>query len=126
MARTLTAVNLMFALCLSAVFLSSDALAKDCGAEPINPPAIPDGEKVNRDQIVAARQSIIAYSEQVDTYLNCMDQRLIKLRSYMSKEAMQRWQEDSTKLSNQRTELQIAINKAIRAYRRRREAENNS
>lgn len=91
--------------------------AKDCGEQPMDKPPVPEGAKSNRAQITEARNRIIAFSEKIDTYLACQDKRFEMLGPYMTKEQRERFSEDLKKLSDIRRDLQIDINREIRAWR---------
>lgn len=100
---------------------ATDVTAQDrpthCGATPSNPPVVPDGSKATTDAILNARKSVLAYTDAVDAYIKCMESRARFIAPYMSKEQLTRYDEDMADLNNGLRELQISLNKAIRAYR---------
>lgn len=108
-------LSLVFA---AALFGSLPAMALDCGEPPIQQPAVPDGSNASADDIRSARDAVLAYSRSVDEYLTCMDQRAPDILPYLTKEQKVRWDEDLTKIHNERRDLQVKLNEAIRAYRR--------
>ncbi|WCL54994.1 hypothetical protein [Gimibacter soli] len=109
-----------FAFALLAVSLGAvPAAAENCGEPPLTVPSIPgDGGALTTDELRDARDTVIAYSNSVDAYLACMDERMVKLSPYMTKDQYARWTEDSNALHDGRRDLQIKLNEAIRAYRR--------
>jgi len=112
-----------FAFALFAVSLGMlPAAADSCGEPPLALPDVPtDGSHLTTDELRQARDAVIAYSNSVDAYLSCMDDRMVKLAPYMSKEQYARWTEDSNTLHDGRRELQVKLNEAIRSYRRAQE-----
>ncbi|GHF16982.1 hypothetical protein GCM10017044_09170 [Kordiimonas sediminis] len=107
-------------LALSVVFaatVSGSVSAEECGPQPIAKPTLPSGTNATPEQMRAARDSVISYSNNVDEWLTCMDRRIAKLSPFMTKEQRERWQEDSADIHNQRRDLQVQLNEAIREYR---------
>ena len=102
----------------AALMGSLPAAATDCGEPPMDQPPVPNGANASADDIREARDSVLAYSKKVDEYLSCMDQRSSDILPYLTKEQKLRWDEDLTKVHNDRRDLQIKLNEAIRAYRR--------
>ena len=99
------------------LFTATVAQADECGQQPDNMPSLPHGSAATSETIRIARDEVVAYSSDVDKWLACMDQRIAKLGPYMTKEQRQRWSEDSADVHNQRRELQVRLNEAIRSYR---------
>lgn len=98
--------------------VGTPVIAADCGEPPMDQISVPDGGGANADQIRDARNAIVAYSKRVDEYLSCMDQRAAKLLPYLTKDQQARWDEDLAAVHENRRQLQIKMNEAIRAYRR--------
>lgn len=111
----------------AAVFLlaASSALspvtAADCGEQPLEMPRIPTGNALTPDSIRTARDAVLAYSDKVDAYIACMDQNGLKVAAFMTKEQKARRQDDLSDLHNERRDLQLALNEAIREFRRSRQ-----
>ncbi len=101
-----------------AAMTSVSAHAKDCGQPPVDMPFVPGGEQASADDIRVARDLVLAYSNEVDAFINCMEQRTPLIAPYMTKDQITRRQEDLNDLHNDRRDLQIKLNEAIRAYRR--------
>lgn len=111
----------LLALVTGACLLAgSAASAADCGEPPLDMPFVPAGENATAEDIRAARSSVLAYSATVDEFIGCMERRTALVSPYMTKEQMERRQEDLNDLHNERRDLQIKLNEAIRAYRRLR------
>lgn len=109
-------------ICATALLLmASPAYAADCGEPPLDMPVVPKGETASAEDIREARDAVLAYSEQVDKYIACMDARGLKIAAFMTKEQKARRQDDLTDMHNERRDLQLALNEAIRQYRRQRE-----
>jgi hypothetical protein len=102
----------------AALTMSLPAAALDCGEPPMDQPPVPNGANATSDDIRDARDAVLGYSKRVDEYLSCMDQRAAVIVPYLTKEQKTRWDEDLTKVHNDRRDLQIKLNEAIRAYRR--------
>jgi hypothetical protein len=81
-------------------------------------PFVPSGDSISADAVRTARAAVLAYSSEVDKFIGCMEQRVNKVAPYMTKEQLARRQEDIDELHNQRRDLQIKLNEAIRALRR--------
>lgn len=111
--------NKIVATALLSATLSTATFAADCGEPPLGKLSLPTTTSIDSDNLNVARDRVINYSENVDTYMNCMDQRGRKLLPYMSKDQQTRWEEDLTKVHENRRELQIALNDLIRAYRKK-------
>lgn len=94
------------------------AQAADCGEPPLDMPRVPTGETASADDIREARTNVLAYSSSVDEFIACMEQRTALVSPYMTKEQIERRQDDLNNLHNDRRDLQIKLNEAIRAYRR--------
>lgn len=92
-------------------------LLEECGEPPIDRPTIPSGETLNAQGIRAARNAVVAYSETVDTYLQCMDRRNTILNRYMTETQRKQMNNDLAGLHDKRRELQLKMNDAIRAFR---------
>lgn len=97
--------------------MTSMVTADDCGEPPLDQPPVPASAQT-ADEIRDARDAVLSYSGKVDKYIACMDQRIVKFAPYMTKEQVARRQDDLNDLHNSRRELQLALNDAIRAYRR--------
>lgn len=102
--------------------LAATTAFADCGEAPTPTFTIPSGETANADEIRTIRADVLKYSEQVDAYLACMDRTGLKLLPWMTKEQQTRREEDLTNLHNNRREVQIALNDAIRTYRARQQS----
>ncbi|NVJ99460.1 MAG: hypothetical protein HWE25_15010 [Alphaproteobacteria bacterium] len=110
-------------LALACTLLGSVSVqGADCGEPPMAQPNVPEGSVANADQIRDARDAVLAYSQSVDKYLTCMDQRASKLMPYLTKDQQARWDEDLTAVHERRRDLQIKMNEAIRSYRRSRQS----
>ena len=99
------------------VLASLPAQAGDCGQPPLDMPTVPNGATASADDIRSARDLVLAYSATVDEFIGCMEQRTPLVAPYMTKEQIERRQEDLNDLHNERRDLQIQLNEAIRAYR---------
>lgn len=102
---------------VAATTMTSLVMADDCGEPPLDQPPVPASAQT-ADEIRDARDAVLSYSGKVDKYIACMDQRIVKFAPYMTKEQVARRQDDLNDLHNSRRELQLALNDAIRAYRR--------
>lgn len=100
------------------VVVANSAQAADCGEPPLDAPIVPSGDNISASQVRQARDAVLAYSGEVDKFIGCMDQRVVQVAPYMTKEQLARRQEDIDDLHNQRRDLQIKLNEAIRAFRR--------
>lgn len=105
--------------------MSVSAVAEDCGAPPMETPTLPSTVTITADTLKSARERTIAYSETVDTYMTCMDQRGRKLLPYLTKDQQTRWEEDLTEIHETRRQLQITLNDIIRAYRKQSDPNKN-
>ncbi len=103
-----------------AAALSSPALAADCGEPPLDIPQVPSGETATPEQMRQAREAVISYSDKVDTWLTCMDNRSTRLAQYMTREQRARLTEDLNQVHLDRQSLQRTLNVEIRAYRNAR------
>lgn len=92
------------------------AAAIDCGESPVRMPAIPDGTKSVREDMLAGVEAVKAYSDTVDAYLACKDERAMTVFQWMNEEQRARWNEDLDDLHQQRVELQRQMNEAIRVF----------
>ena len=92
---------------------------KDCGEPPYDAPVIPSADEADAKAIRAARDAVLAYSNQVDAYLECMDGRAAVLFTYMTEIQQTRFNNDLAAVHDGRRALQIKMNEAIRAYRDR-------
>lgn len=110
----------LFSVIAGLFLVALPAHAADCGEPPLDQPGVPDGAMANADQIRDARDAIVGYSQRVDAYLTCMDQRAATIMPYLTKEQKVRWDEDLAEVHEARRQLQIRMNEAIRAYRRSR------
>ena len=104
------------------VLMASPAYAADCGEPPIDMPVLPAGSTASAEDIRNARDAVLSYSATVDKYIACMDARGLKVAAFMTKEQKARRQDDLTDLHNERRDLQLALNEAIRDYRRQRQS----
>ncbi len=102
----------------AAAIVAVPAQAKDCGPPPLDVPVVPAGATASAEDIRTARNMVLSYSNKVDEFLGCMENRTSKFAPYMTKEQIARRQEDLNDLHNDRRDLQIQLNEAIRAYRR--------
>lgn len=100
-----------------AAAMTTTAIAEDCGEPPLDQPTVPETAQ-SADEIRTARDAVLAYSGEVDKYIECMDKRMAKFGPYMTKEQIARRQDDLNDLHNSRRDLQLALNDAIRSYRR--------
>ncbi|WP_262694219.1 hypothetical protein [Kordiimonas aquimaris] len=100
----------------------SPVIAADCGEQPLDMPKIPTGEALTAATIRTARDEVLAYSDKVDAYIACMDQNGLKVAAFMTKEQKARRQDDLSDLHNERRDLQLALNEAIREFRRSRQS----
>lgn len=100
------------------VLVAVPVQAKDCGQPPVDAPFVPSGETASAQDIRAARDLVLAFSGKVDEFISCMEQRSSLVTPYMTKEQIARRQEDLNELHNDRRDLQIKLNEAIRAFRR--------
>lgn len=98
--------------------LSIAGAASDCGAPPLDAPSLPSSSIITSDSLKSARNRTVSFSENVDTYMTCMDQQGRKLLPYLTKEQQARWEEDLTEVHENRRQLQIALNDLIRSYRK--------
>lgn len=92
------------------------AAAIDCGEPPLAMPAIPDGTRSVREDMLAGVDAVKAYSDKVDAYLACKDERAMTVFQWMNEEQRARWNEDLDDLHQQRVELQRQMNEAIRVF----------
>jgi len=109
--------NKLLGISLALAF-SSTAFAADCGEIPYDTPTVPSGETAAADEIRQARVSIVEFSNKVDAYLTCMDQRASSILPYLTKEQQTRWEEDLADLHEKRRDIQTQMNLAIRAFRK--------
>jgi len=109
----------LLGLSLALAFTSSAAFSADCGEAPYEQPPIPNGETADAEDIRKARVAVVTYSNKVDEYLTCMDQRAPRILPYLSKEQKVRWDEDLAEVHERRRELQTQMNQAIRAFRKK-------
>lgn len=98
--------------------LSIAAGATDCGEPPLDKINLPSASSVTADTLKEARNELVAFSDKVDAYMGCMDQRGRKLLPYLTKKQQARWEEDLTEVHENRRQLQIALNDLIRTYRK--------
>ena len=103
--------------------LSLSAVAADCGAPPLDQPQLPAASTLTTKTLKSARESTVEFSNDIDDYMSCMDQRGRKLLPYMTKEQQTRWEEDLTELHENRRQLQISLNDLIRNYRKQSSAQ---
>jgi len=96
----------------------SAALGVDCGEAPHAKLAIPNGDSAEAENIRVARVAVVAYSNEVDKYLTCMDGRASRILPYLTKEQKIRWDEDLAALHEKRREIQTEMNLAIREFRK--------
>ncbi len=106
----------VFSLALAAL-VALPAQAADCGQAPIDMPQVPNGATATAGDIRLARDRVLAYSATVDEFIACMERRATLVSPYMTKEQLTRRQEDLNDLHNERRDLQIKLNEAIRAFR---------
>ncbi len=105
------------------VLLAGPVLAAvDCGDPPMDEPAIPDGTRATRAEMLAAVKAVKAYSDAVDTYLKCKDERSLTVFQWMNEAQRTRWNEDLDRVHQRRVEVQRQMNEAIRLFNRTRDA----
>jgi hypothetical protein len=106
-----------------AIFTSSTVHAADCGEPPQEKPVLPSvSQNLTTEDIRSARNAVINYSGKVTNYLTCMDNWIVKLKPYMTKEQTTRFSDDTANLHEDRIELEQQMNEIIREYRRDRRA----
>lgn len=110
--------GLMLVIAAPLAFGGNAVLAADCGEAPQDTPIIPNGETATAADIRAARDAVIVFSNEVDEYLACMDERAPRILPFLTKEQKVRWDEDLAEVHERRRELQTQMNMAIRGYRR--------
>lgn len=103
-------------LSASTLAVGTAKAAPQCGEPPMTAPAIPDGTRVDRDAMLAGVNDVKAYSEQVDAYLSCKDERAVQVFQWMNEEQRARWEEDLNKIHEHRVEVQRQMNEAIRVF----------
>ncbi len=103
---------------IMAGFFSMSLQAADCGEPPEFVYKLPDGSGASAEDMQDARDRLMGYSEKVDGFITCMDQRGTLLKTYMTKEQQDRWEDDLNALHNQRRDYQLAFNEVIRTFRR--------
>lgn len=101
---------------LAAAIPAAGQTIVDCGDPPMKDPAIPEGSKANRAQMLEAVEAVKTYSAAVDEYLLCMDERAQTVFQWMTEEQRTRWNQDTTDLHNHRVEVQKTMNEAIRTF----------
>ena len=105
------------------MLLAGPALAAvDCGDPPMDEPAIPDGTHANRAEMLAAVNAVKAYSDAVDAYLKCKDERSLTVFQWMNEAQRTRWSEDLDRVHQRRVEVQRQMNEAIRLFNKTRDA----
>ncbi len=118
--------NIVFSA--AAIFLigTSGTYAADCGEPPMDKPTLPAvSSSTTAEEIRGARSAVLTYSGKVTEYLSCMDNWIVKLRPYMTKEQNSRFSDDTANLHEERISVEEEMNELIRAYRRvRRDAQN--
>lgn len=110
--------NKLLGISLALAFSSSAAFAADCGEAPIEAPSVPAGETAAADDIRAARLAVVQYSNRVDAYLTCMDERATRILPFLTKEQKLRWEEDLADVHEKRRDIQTQMNLAIRTFRK--------
>lgn len=103
-------------LLASTLIAGAAKAAPQCGEPPMDGPAIPDGTRVDRDGMLAGVNAVKVYSEQVDEYLSCKDERAVQVFQWMNEEQRARWEEDLNKIHEHRVEVQRQMNEAIRVF----------
>ncbi|MBL4790405.1 MAG: hypothetical protein JKY60_15840 [Kordiimonadaceae bacterium] len=98
--------------------LSTSSFAAECGEVPSNVPNVPLGENVTSASIRTARTAVIAFSAEVDAYINCMSDKGRIIGPYMTEKQRERREEDLDNLHERRRTIQNKLNEAIRAFRR--------
>ncbi|UTW54866.1 hypothetical protein [Kordiimonas sp. SCSIO 12610] len=105
---------------------SSPLMAADCGEPPQDKPNLPKtSQQLTADDIRTARNAVVSYSSKVTDYLTCMDNWIVKLRPYMTKEQSARFSDDTANLHEDRISLEQQMNEIIREYRRSRRSNNS-
>jgi hypothetical protein len=119
-------MNKFITTSMAVLFLGTSSLyAADCGEPPQVKPTLPNATKsLSADDIRSARNAVINYSGKVTTYLTCMDNWIVKLRPYMTKEQATRFADDTSSLHEERITLEQKMNEIIREYRRNRRTNN--
>ncbi|WND02874.1 hypothetical protein QGN29_00670 [Temperatibacter marinus] len=123
MMKNTASIILTSALLLSSAVTSQDQAQQrplHCGPAPQDFPVIPNAETATTKQVVEARKNILAYSQKIDVYFTCMEQRTQYIKAYMSKDQLSRYENDMTDLNNKLRDAQIEMNRVIRALRSRR------
>ena len=105
------------ALVVTAAVPASAQGIKECGEPPVVQPSIPSGSALTAQKIREARDTVVAYSQSVDVYLQCMDDRFSLLATYMTEDQRTQYNNDLASLHDGRRELQLKMNEAIRAFR---------
>ena len=108
----------MLGILAAFTFGNGVAYGADCGEAPHSLPFIPKGEAAAADDIRTARLAVVEYSNAVDKYLLCMDERATRILPYLTKEQKGRWEEDLAELHEQRRDVQTEMNLAIRNFRK--------
>jgi len=107
----------ILAILAAGVFAAPPAAAiVDCGDPPMNRPVIPDGETASRQDMLTAVDAVQAFSDAVDEYLECKDERAQTVFQWMTEEQRDRWNEDTTEIHNRRVEIQRKMNEQIRVF----------
>ena len=105
------------------VLFAGPALAAvDCGDPPMDEPAIPDGAHASRAEMLSAVNAVKAYSDAVDAYLKCKDERSLTVFKWMNEAQRTRWAEDLDRVHQRRVEVQRQMNEAIRVFNQTRAA----
>ncbi len=110
----------IFAIAVALTFGGNSAFAVDCGEVPQTEPYVPNGETASAEEIRTARNNVVSYSDAIDRYLTCMDDRAGNIMPYLTKEQKERWNEDLAAVHEVRREIQNRMNMAIRTFRKSR------
>ncbi|GAB4131322.1 MAG: hypothetical protein Kow00104_16850 [Rhodothalassiaceae bacterium] len=119
LARSFIAVAILALAALAGTGLHAQSDMPDCGDPPGNEPAIPDGGKAARDTMLDAVRAVKQYSEAVDAWLACKDQRALTVFQWMNEAQRQRWEEDLAAIHDRRVEVQRQMNEQIRIFNQR-------
>jgi len=110
-------IALAASVVLGTVICTGTASAADCGEPPVDAPTVPSGASASPNDMRIARERVIAYSDEVDQWLTCMDNRSSRLAQFLTREQRARLTEDLNKLHTDRQAVQRKLNTEIRAYR---------
>lgn len=117
MNMTIKMTGIAGAIITGLMTITGSALAAPyCGEPPMDTPAIPDGTDADRDDMLNGVNAVKAYSDKVDAYLTCKDERAVQVFQWMNEDQRARWEEDLNTLHEHRVEIQRQMNEAIRTF----------